>query len=367
MRTFGEGAFIGQPVIYLHGNAGSWRQVRSIASEISRRSKNTGTYFDFWAIDFHGEFGIVSGQTVEEQALFTNEVIRWVLDTYHNSPSSYNSKSVILIGHSLGGLVARLAPTLPNYVPNSIRNIITFASPHAESPLPFYPSMAHIYKSIDEKWSDYAATGPGGFLSDILVVSVAGGYRDHLVSSEKTELKKTKRGVAEGRGDRREGHVGECSQVISEVSTSVPGVWLQVDHDAMVWCNQLVSKIASLMYLLMEEPIHQDTLPLCHRSHRASHFLSNNFYALTTTTTTSTPTTTPTTLVRERVEMKKRDSMVVGVEEGGFGCKKGRWGETEGEEELLVLAIGDESKLLKFDGEVEGKGKMKGKGKRGGW
>jgi pimeloyl-ACP methyl ester carboxylesterase len=82
--------------------------------------------------------------------------------------------NVTVIGHSMGGLVARAVPMLKRYVPGSISNVITLSSPHQRwvglgfatvsllcfchvvgvhrLPLPFDATLVSTLKSVNDFW-----------------------------------------------------------------------------------------------------------------------------------------------------------------------------------------------------------------------
>jgi hypothetical protein len=82
--------------------------------------------------------------------------------------------NVTVIGHSMGGLVARAVPMLKRYVPGSISNVITLSSPHQRwvglgfatvsllcfchvvgvhrLPLPFDSTLVSSLKSVNDFW-----------------------------------------------------------------------------------------------------------------------------------------------------------------------------------------------------------------------
>ncbi|RKP11966.1 PGAP1-like protein-domain-containing protein, partial [Piptocephalis cylindrospora] len=138
----------GIPILFIHGNAGSYKQVRSLGAESAMYYRQllgqdpsflplTGQHgilgLDFFTVNLNEEFSALHGRTMLEQAEFINDAIRYILTLYSPSsrshlptmasdqPSSGTSEplpvptSVILVAHSMGGVVARTAFTLPNY------------------------------------------------------------------------------------------------------------------------------------------------------------------------------------------------------------------------------------------------------------
>ena len=141
------------PVLFIPGNAGSFAQVRSMASSAFYQYWNR--WFEvpsddmqdvpgptaWFSIDFNEDFSAFHGKTLEDQAYYVNEVVRYLRAMY----SRQGNMSVGIVGHSMGGIVARLALTLPNAEPSSIDTIVTLSTPHAFPPVPFERSMEQVY------------------------------------------------------------------------------------------------------------------------------------------------------------------------------------------------------------------------------
>ena len=87
------------------------------------------TRFDFFAVDFDEELSAVSGSVLIHQHRFVVRAIDRILALYKGGASK--PKSVVLVGHSIGGVVAKsvfLAPPTP--VEGRVKTIITMATPH---------------------------------------------------------------------------------------------------------------------------------------------------------------------------------------------------------------------------------------------
>ena len=96
-----KGQFSGIPVLFVPGNAGSFRQVRSMASIALRKAIEESKYkihFDYFAVDFVEEFSALYGGTLNDQAAFVRSSIKQILELYKGD---HNPKSVVLIGEYL--------------------------------------------------------------------------------------------------------------------------------------------------------------------------------------------------------------------------------------------------------------------------
>ena len=80
-----KGKFSGIPVLFIPGNAGSHRQVRSVASIALRKAIDIykyKTHFDYFAVDFNEEFSALFGGTLIDQADFVRKSIKSILSLY---------------------------------------------------------------------------------------------------------------------------------------------------------------------------------------------------------------------------------------------------------------------------------------------
>ncbi|KAJ1551254.1 GPI inositol deacylase, partial [Nowakowskiella sp. JEL0078] len=203
------------PVLFIPGNAGSYQQVRSIASVLITEAKSKSIHFVIYAVDFKEELSAFSGRTIIEQSRFANFAIKEIL-------SQHRSKSVILIGHSMGGIVSRVLFILPNFIPNSVITIITFATPHKSPPLAIDPLLVSLYSKINKPWKNSSR------MNNVSIVSISGGSLDKLVESTLTNV------------DHFVGYAGG----FSVLSSSIPKVWSEADHLQIVWCHQLLTSVA---------------------------------------------------------------------------------------------------------------------------
>ncbi|KMU81010.1 GPI inositol-deacylase [Coccidioides immitis RMSCC 3703] len=230
----------GVPVLFLPGNAGSYKQGRSLASEASlyfhdvlqyhqERLKTGVRGLDFFMADFNEDMAAFHGQTLLDQAEYVNDALAYILSLYHdprrpgrdlNLP---DPTSVILIGHSMGGIVARTVLTMSNYQTNSVNTIITMSTPHARPPVSFDSDLVHTYKQVNNYWREaysqkWANNNP---LWHVTLISIAGGGGDTIVPSDYTSLSSL---VPETHG-------------FTVFTTTIPNVWTGMDHLSIAWCD----------------------------------------------------------------------------------------------------------------------------------
>lgn len=257
----------GIPVLFIPGNAGSYKQARLIAAETSNQyfyrdfSNEDATNFDFFTADFNEDFTAFHGRTVVDQAEYLNEAIRFILGLYENQVAP--PESVILIGHSMGGVVARVMLSLPNYLPNSVNTILTLATPHAAAPLTFDGDILKIYSAVDRFWHEGFTTEEitsesskqelkvtaRETLKDVSLISITGGILDNTLPADYTTLSYL---VPETHG-------------FTVFTTGIPGVWTPIDHLAIVWCDQLRKVILRSLLAIANKNSPGKTYPLPQR------------------------------------------------------------------------------------------------------
>ena len=241
----------GVPVLFIPGNAGSYKQVRPIAAEAATYFHdilqhdpavlNSGARsLDFFTVDFNEEFTAFHGQAILDQAEYLNEAVSYILSLYHDPRSSQRDPdlpdptSVIILGHSMGGIVARTMLVMPNYQSNSINTIITMAAPHARPPVSFDAAIVNIYEKINNYWRQaysqkWANNNP---LWHVTLISIAGGGLDTMIPSDYTSLESL---VPETHG-------------FTVYTAAIPSVWTGIDHQAILWCDSFRKVVVKALY-----------------------------------------------------------------------------------------------------------------------
>ena len=255
-------------MLFIPGNAGSYKQVRPIAAEAA-------TYFhdvlqhdsaaiaggtrnlDFFTVDFNEDITAFHGQTMLDQAEYLNEAIAYILSLYHDprrsnrDPDLPDPTSVIILGHSMGGVVARTMLVMPNYQSNSINTIITMSAPHARPPVSFDAEIVRTYKKINDYWRQaysqkWANNNP---LWHVTLISIAGGGLDTVVPSDYSGLESL---VPDTHG-------------FTVFTSSVPEVWTGMDHQAILWCDQFRKVVARSLYDVIDVNRPAQTKPRAER------------------------------------------------------------------------------------------------------
>ncbi|WOK95247.1 GPI inositol-deacylase isoform X1 [Canna indica] len=271
----------GVPVLFIPGNGGSYKQVRSLAAESARAyqggpleqtfyqeayevPEKTGNdlllenlenfalpnqynyKLDWFAVDLEGEHSAMDGRILQEHTEYVVYAIHRILDQYRESREALSKEgadvsgslpsSVILVGHSMGGFVARAAIVHPHLRKSVVETIITLSSPHQSPPIALQPSLGHYFSQVNAKWrkgyeiqtnnAGHIISGPK--LSHVVIISIAGGIYDYQVRSKLASLD----GIVPSTNGFTIG------------SSGMKNVWLSMEHQSILWCNQLVVQVS---------------------------------------------------------------------------------------------------------------------------
>ena len=257
----------GIPVLFIPGNAGSYKQVRPIAAEAAHyyhdvlRSDTAATAdgkapLDVFSVDFNEDITAFHGQTLLDQAEYLNEAVAFILALYHNpsrslrEPGLPEPKSVIILGHSMGGVVARAMLHMPNYQEHTVNTIVTLSAPHARAPVTFDADMVAAYHDINTYWrKSYLEPPSRNPLADVTLVSVAGGGLDTMIPSESTSLTSL---VPDTHG-------------FTVFTSSIPNVWTGMDHLAIMWCDQFRKALVKAVFDIVDVRRPAQTKPQAQR------------------------------------------------------------------------------------------------------
>ncbi|KAJ8750106.1 hypothetical protein K2173_014021 [Erythroxylum novogranatense] len=276
----------GVPVLFIPGNGGSYKQVRSLAAESDRAYQGGpleqsfyleafltaeeggattdiadfqlpnqyASRLDWFAVDLEGEHSAMDGRILEEHTEYVVYAIHRILDQYkesHNAreregaaASSKLPKSVILVGHSMGGFVARAAIIHPHLKKLAVETILTLSTPHQSPPVALQPSLGHYFEHVNQAWkkgyeaqithTEQYVSNP--LLSHVVVVSISGGYNDYQVRSKLESLD----------------DIVPPTHGFMISSTGMRNVWLSMEHQAILWCNQLVVQVSHTLLSLID-------------------------------------------------------------------------------------------------------------------
>ncbi|EPY49694.1 GPI inositol deacylase [Schizosaccharomyces cryophilus OY26] len=275
--VYGNDKPTGVPVLFIPGNAGSYKQVRAFAAQAANvfadavaedpeGTLNSGKReLDFFAVDFNEDFSAFHGQTLLNQAEYVNDAITYILSLYQSTrkTSDYPNDeslplptSVMILGHSMGGIIGQAAFSLKNYAEGSINTLITLAAPHAMAPLPFDRQMVEFYEAIKAYWlNSFLLPAEENSLRDTLLVSVAGGGLDTNIVPEYSAVTA----------------FAPPSNTLSVFTSGIPFVWAEIDHQAMAWCESFRRVLIRGLFAIVDARQPTGTVSLAERKELLSH------------------------------------------------------------------------------------------------
>jgi molecular chaperone DnaK (HSP70) len=280
-----------------------------VAGEEVSLPKESGGELMFYTIDFRDEPSAWSAGLVYDQAEYLNDALKMVTQLHQRAlpsadfapkegqtsaeePEGKEGKGAhflpaIVVAHSTGGVVAQLAMTLPNHDPGSLRTLLTLSSPHAVPRLQFDSEMVEVYDRVHRFWSSaqrpLSALPPaplnssnataaevasqGRFkemrrfhehqrdtLADTVVVAIAGGHHDMYIPASLTKLP-----YYVPAHWRR--HQTACGDTV--LASSLRRLGFSVDHQALIWCRQLVRSVTVALMADTRAVVSGDTGAAC--------------------------------------------------------------------------------------------------------
>ena len=136
-----------------------------------------------------------------------------------------------MLAHSMGGIATRLMLLQPRLPRDSIKTVITLSTPHMMPPASFDSGIETVYSEINGYWQDTYSKQDTTNLSDLVLISIAGGTADSQIASDYS-------GVAA---------LCPSTNGFTVLTSAVPSLFSSVDHVAMMWCDQLRQSIVSAM------------------------------------------------------------------------------------------------------------------------
>ncbi|KAF1329218.1 Gpi inositol-deacylase, partial [Globisporangium splendens] len=240
----------GVPLLFIPGHLGSYKQARSIARHLWNAQPDL---FDVFAVEFQEELSGVNGKFVQHEAQYVNDAIRAILRQYKKQQQSALKKhkgkassrdtktrpfarvpnSVVIVAHSMGGIVARMAETLPNYKSNSIQHVVSFGSPYHKLPFPFDTDMQSVYAAITH---NAFAQEQKDDTETPVYISIAGGHKDTIVHAS---LSITDRIIPQ-------------THSVASLTTAMPSVQFTMGHLSLLWCHQLLDRVTKSLVAVVD-------------------------------------------------------------------------------------------------------------------
>lgn len=209
--------------------------------------------YDFFTVDLNEELSAFNGGLLVDQSEFVTDCINKILSLY-TSPCEKSQRrckaslptTVVLLGHSMGGMVARSVFLSPTYKNGTVRTILTLSTPHRVTPVAFRRDTKNFYTAVNDFWQSHCKANQE--INDTAIISISGGWRDNQVQGSYANL-----------------HDICPGKQVSVVSTSVPDVWLSTDHQSCMWCKQLMQVMSGALASLIDPQTRQVSENLARR------------------------------------------------------------------------------------------------------
>lgn len=257
----------GHPVLFIPGHWGEYKQARSLGAHGTHFTRRSHSYkyqndviqglkdgtlsgkvegngeidhfiYDVYTADFDGEGAGLHGSRMVRQAYFMAQSILTIA-------RACNADQITIVGHSIGGIVAKAVPLLSPEAGQYIKTIITLASPHNGFPYAFDSSVEKFYNYVGEGNLESIEKGE----KFPIIVSISGGLRDELIPPSTCGLDPSL-GLSMLATDVMPASISEGG--IADVS-------LGCDHKAISWCHNVLSVVRTIIFEAAEVGSLSDT------------------------------------------------------------------------------------------------------------
>eukprot|EP00002_Diphylleia_rotans_P023000 TRINITY_DN4520_c0_g2_i1.p1 TRINITY_DN4520_c0_g2~~TRINITY_DN4520_c0_g2_i1.p1 ORF type:complete len:506 (-),score=101.80 TRINITY_DN4520_c0_g2_i1:2780-4258(-) len=208
------------PVLFIHGNAGSYKQGRSLGFhlEAANIKAQANINYDLWVVDFDEQLAAFSADIINKQSDYVIECLQFLKTQYNRSEEE--SLSSVIVGHSIGGIVSRNLVTRPGFQMGDVSTIMSLSTPIRPF-LFFDEGLLALYHRIDREWRKLAIEKNYG----LIYLGFCGGVLDEFISA------------------------AECISPETPISYSLetkalPDVRMSMQHHTTTWCYQLLSLIS---------------------------------------------------------------------------------------------------------------------------
>eukprot|EP01062_Namystynia_karyoxenos_P041199 TRINITY_DN30002_c0_g2_i1.p1 TRINITY_DN30002_c0_g2~~TRINITY_DN30002_c0_g2_i1.p1 ORF type:complete len:878 (+),score=223.68 TRINITY_DN30002_c0_g2_i1:75-2636(+) len=193
------------PLLFVHGNAGSSSQARSLGTLLARRPG--GSVHTVYSASFDEELSAFSSALLRAQGEYISAALGRVAELHPGTAGG----GVGVVAHSMGAVAVCLAAAQS---PGRVAWMIALAAPLAHPPAALYGGILQVYRAMRR-------TPPR-----VPVVALSGGARDVMV-----------RGAPNAPAPWLASAAGSTD--------ALPGAGLSCDHLAILWCNQVMRRVAA--------------------------------------------------------------------------------------------------------------------------
>ncbi|QRW05458.1 GPI inositol-deacylase [Ceratobasidium sp. AG-Ba] len=230
----------GRPALFIPGNAGSSHQVRSIGSSAARQFYSSPLVrsidfasdvepLDLYAVEFNEDLSALHGPTLQTQTEYVRSALEYIVSKYPHK----QDVQVILLGHSMGGIVALNALESEQHKA-IVSTVITMSSPHSLPPARLDRGIERVFStSLDVLWNHPSLNHSDKYTPPVL--ALCGGATDNMLPMESCAIPPSPFPALSN----------EIHLYRRTVFTSgLDGTWTGVGHREMVWCHQVRWRVA---------------------------------------------------------------------------------------------------------------------------
>ncbi|EFN57345.1 hypothetical protein CHLNCDRAFT_57178 [Chlorella variabilis] len=228
------------PVLFVHGHLGTHQQMRSAASETGRELARRLTanaswplWLQWYSTDFNAEASALDAALLDKQAEFVVRCIQHLL-RIHSSSNRHKPFRLVLVGYSMGGMVARdvvrrlSAYAAEGFDPSYLVALVCLGSPHHFPAFVPRVLLSTVLKPAKAK-EQAAASVIAAAAPRVNIMAGAGDFSLPLTHpSAATPL------------------APESGPQLSTLMRDMPGVWSTGSHKGIVSCNQLAGHAAAV-------------------------------------------------------------------------------------------------------------------------
>lgn len=191
-------------------------------------------------VEFNEDLSALHGPTLRTQTAYVRSALEYIVSKY---PQKQNLQ-VILLGHSMGGIVAL------NVLESAYHNvlvgaIITMSSPHSLPPARLDRELERAFRtSLQVLWDIPKLDDSVHYAPPIL--AICGGATDNMIPMESCALPSPPVGMPSQ---------PESLYRRTVFTSGLDGTWSGVGHREMVWCHQVRWRVArAALELAVAEP-----------------------------------------------------------------------------------------------------------------
>ncbi|ETO20926.1 hypothetical protein RFI_16279 [Reticulomyxa filosa] len=241
-------------VIFVPGHSGSYQQIRSIASRLesnSNNNNNNNINYEFYTFNFGEEYsGLSPGILLRESEFIYKELKTNKMIITNNK----ENKNIILIGHSMGGIVvlsliekcmimAMKNNSFEQHLLQNIRGVILTSTPIIRPVFTFQNEWnkwykMHLLPMLSSPSSLLLSSISSKNITMNYILSISGSVNDFMIEPMLSYYKHKK---------TKNNSIFPFSFFHSLLSTQCNTINRPIDHQATIWCHDLVEVIAYII------------------------------------------------------------------------------------------------------------------------